>query len=374
MRALIFGAGGQDGFYLTELLLCLGYEVSAILRRSSVDNTQRLEKFINNPKFKIFRGDVTDYTSVYSAIEKLKPDEVYNLAGQSSVGLSFQQPIYTFNSISNGCLNILEAIRSFDPSIKFYQASSGEMFGAGFSVRKDRSGSIQKFQDESTVMLPQSPYAVAKLAAHNLVVMYRNVYNLFACSGILYNHESPHRGEEFVTRKITKWVAEFNSWIKSNEAACTHKCKFINGSDSIYIDDRPEVKFPKLRLGNIHIKRDWGHSKDYVKAMHLMMQYRMADDYVISTNKLNSVQDFLAEAFSYIGIMNPLDYVIIDPSLYRPSDLESLSGDSSKANFILKWKPEYTFQSLVKEMVEEDINNVNQKERSRTESPSLIAR
>lgn len=367
MKAIIFGAGGQDGYYLTERLLDCGYQVFGVVRRSSIGNTQRLDRFKSNKNFKLLEGDITDYTSVQSIIKQYKPQEVYNLAGQSSVGISFKQPIYTFNSICNGCLNILEAIKGIDTKIKFYQASSGEMYGNSFSSRRPRTGKIIKYQDENTIMSPQSPYAVAKLAAHNLVGMYRKTYDMFACSGILYNHDSPMRSEDFVTRKISKWVADFSHWVDENKCFAPN-CLLRIGEDCIYAGDQ---SFPKLRLGNIKVVRDWGHARDYVEAMHLMMLYRMPDDYIISTGKVHSVEDFLYEAFGCVGIINPLDYIVIDPSLYRPSEVYSLSGDSSKAKFILNWRPKYDFTSIVHEMVLEDIHNAKKRAGQSTQSGSV---
>lgn len=326
-KALIFGITGQDGSYLAELLLSEGYDVYGVTRRVSVNTTQRINHILG--KINILEGDITDQFSVSNVIHELHPCEIYNLAAQSHVATSFTQPTVTWEITANGCLNILESIRSLGlcDKVKFYQASSSEMFGRNFST--DNQG--KKYQDENTPFYPQSPYAVAKLAAHHLVDNYRRSYGLFACSGILFNHESERRGEQFVTRKITKWIG---AWYTS----------------------KSKDKFPKLRLGNLEAKRDWGHAEDYVRAMWLMMQEDAAEDYVISTGITHSIREFLDEAFSYVGVYDWSNLVVVDPQFYRPSEVDYLLGRSSKAKIKLKWQPEIDFSDLVKRMVEHDIN------------------
>jgi len=280
---------------------------------------------------------------VYSVVEKYHPDEIYNLAAQSHVGTSFSQPDYTFQTNTMGPLNFLEAICRFSPDTKFYQASTSELFGKNYNVDKDG----KKYQDEKTKFMPQSPYAIAKLAAHDLVRIYREGRRVHASCGILFNHESPRRGENFVTRKITKWLGEFYKWRMNHEEAYTF-------DDDNIISDHIE-SFPKLRLGNLDAYRDWGHAADYVFAMYLMMQ-KDPDDYVISTGETHSIRDFLREAFKYVGIDNFEPYVVVDPQFYRPTEVEHLCGRSDKAKRLLDWSPQYSFSDLVKIMVRSDID------------------
>jgi GDPmannose 4,6-dehydratase len=257
-------------------------------------------------------------------ITKHRPKEFYNLAAQSHVATSFKQPTTTFEIDAVGVINILENIRKFSSTTRFYQASTSEMFGRNYSVDSDG----KKYQNEETVLLPQSPYAVAKLASHRMVQIYREAYGLYACSGILFNHESPRRGENFVTRKITKYIGRLvNNKLEHNE---------------------------KLKLGNIKAVRDWGHAKDYVEAMRLMLVRDKADDFVISTGQAQTVENFLQESFSFVN-KDYRDYVEIDPSLYRPAEVEYLKGDCSKAKKVLNWIPKITFQQLVHDMVSSDI-------------------
>lgn len=353
MKALIFGVTGQDGSYLSEFLLEKGYEVVGVSRRSSTDNTERLKGILDNKRFKLIEGDVTDYISISRIIEDVNPDEVYNLAAQSHVQTSFNEPHHTWRVDAEGPLNILESIRRHAPSCKFYQASTSEMFG--------RSVDEDKYQRETTIFSPQSPYAIAKVAAHHKVALYREAYGLYACSGILFNHESERRGEKFVSRKITKWVAEFDKW-RNQEFAMVGRVSFINQAeeDDIYygIPSHGPMTFPKLRLGNLDAHRDWGYAPDYVRAMWLMLQQEEPDDFVIATGITRTVRDFVRLAFSVVGIDNWEDYIIIDPDFYRPCEVEFLNGDSSRAQETLGWTIEVPFKEMVERMVKNDIGQI----------------
>jgi GDPmannose 4,6-dehydratase len=329
MKAIIFGITGQDGSYLAELLLEKGYEVIGVTRRVSVPTLNRITHIL--PKIKIIEGDITDAFSVSNVIKEEAPDEIYNLAAQSHVGTSFKQPSLTWDVTAGGVLNILEAIRysGRKDDIKFYQASSSEMFGKNYNLREGLAEMI-KYQDEKTPFMPQSPYAIAKLAAHHLVRNYRDSYGIFACSGILFNHESERRGEKFVTRKITKWIGEF----------------VASGMDT---------EFPALRLGNLDAKRDWGHAEDYVRGMWEMVQHETPNDYVVATGETHSVREFLDIAFKHIGIDDWDDFVVIDPEFYRPAEVDYLLGIPAKAKRVLGWEPEISFQQLVERMVDSDV-------------------
>ncbi len=346
-KAIIFGITGQDGSYLAELLLEQGYEVVGVTRRVSVDTLQRVSHIL--PQIKIVEGDITDAFNVSNIVNEYKPEEIYNLAAQSHVATSFTQPSLTWDVTAGGCLNILEAIRysGRQDEIKFYQASSSEMFGKNFTESDDpelcckpTAGDVcvgiekivHKYQNEETPFAPQSPYAIAKLAAHHLVRNYRDSYGIFACSGILFNHESERRGEKFVTRKITKWIGEF------------------------LLHREQGLDFPQLRLGNLDAYRDWGHAEDYVRAMWLMLQSESPDDYVVATGKTHSVRDFLDAAFGYIGISDWGEYVVVDPEFYRPAEVDYLLGSPEKAKLQLNWSPSVPFTGLVHRMVEKDIN------------------
>jgi GDPmannose 4,6-dehydratase len=339
MKAIIFGITGQDGSYLAELLIEKGYEVVGITRRVSVPTLNRINHIL--PKIKIVEGDITDAFSVSNVIKEEEPDEIYNLAAQSHVGTSFKQPSLTWDVTAGGVLNILEAIRysGRKDSIKFYQASSSEMFGKNYNLREGFAEMI-KFQDEKTPFAPQSPYAIAKLAAHHLVRNYRDSYGIFACSGILFNHESERRGEKFVTRKITKWIGEF----------------VASGMDK---------EFPKLRLGNLDAKRDWGHAEDYVRGMWQMVQHKTPDDYVVATGETYSVREFLDIAFGYVGIDDWENLVVIDPEFYRPAEVDYLLGIPTKAKRVLNWEPHISFEKLVERMVDSDV------ETARLQRPDL---
>jgi len=322
--AIITGITGQDGSYLAESLLQKGYGVVGLYRRTSSVNFERIKNIVNHPRLILEEFDLTDPSDCTDMITKHRPKEFYNLAAQSHVATSFKQPTTTFEIDAVGVINILENIRKFSSTTRFYQASTSEMFGRNYSIDSDGN----KYQNEETSLLPQSPYAVAKLASHRMVQIYREAYNLYACSGILFNHESPRRGENFVTRKITKYIGRLvNNKLEPNE---------------------------KLKLGNINAVRDWGHAKDYVEAMRLMLSQDKADDFVISTGQCQSVENFLIESFSFVN-KDYRDYVIIDPSLYRPAEVEYLKGDCSKAKKVLNWIPKITFQQLVHDMVSSDI-------------------
>lgn len=317
MKALITGITGQDGSYLAELLLSKGYQVTGLVRRSSTLSNERIKHFEH--KIELVEGDLLDTTSLIRVLQKERPHEVYNLAAMSFVKASWDEPIATGDVTGLGAARVLEAIRLVDPSIRFYQASSSEMFG---KVRTTP-------QDENTPFHPRSPYAVAKTYAHYTTQNHRESYKLFACSGILFNHESPRRGFEFVTRKITHNVAMIKHGL----------------SDSI-------------TLGNLEAKRDWGFAGDYVKAMWMMLQQDAPDDYVIGTGETHSVREFLEAAFKAAGISDWQDCVKQDPRFMRPAEVDLLLANSSKAKAKLGWKPDVTFNELVEMMVKSDIEHV----------------
>lgn len=324
--ALITGTTGQDGSYLSELLLDKGYQVYGLIRRSSVDNTERIAHFQHHPCFELVEGDITDASCMHRLISGIKPDEVYNLAAMSHVGVSFNQPITTCHIDALGPLHILEAIRQSSPKTKFYQASTSELFGDTDIAP----------QSELTAMTPNSPYAVAKLYAHQLVGLYRRAYDIFACAGILFNHESERRGEAFVTRKITQYVAMLQYWMDTHD-----------GFPQKGVSVRP------LALGNIEAKRDWSHAEDMVRGMWLMMQHSVPDDYVLGSGETHTVKEFLQLAFGSIGL-DYKDYVIIDPKLYRPVDVNLLHADPSKAKKVLGWTTTVCFAELVERMIHND--------------------
>lgn len=319
--ALITGITGQDGSYLAELLLDKGYDVFGIIRRASTFNTSRIDHIYQDPHEKNARlhllyGDLTDASSIMSILELVRPDEVYNLAAQSHVRVSFDVPEYTGDVTALGTLRLLEAIHKLGlKKTRFYQASSSEMFGKVQAVP----------QTEDTPFYPRSPYAVAKLYGHWVTKNYRESYDMFACSGILFNHESPRRGETFVTRKITRAVAHIKAGLQD-----------------------------KLYLGNLESKRDWGYAKEYVEAMWLMLQQDKPDDYVVATNETHTIKEFLDVAFKRVGLKWE-DYVEIDPKYYRPAEVELLIGDYSKAKKQLGWQPKTTFKELAELMVDADI-------------------
>ena len=326
--ALITGITGQDGSYLSEFLLDRGYEVHGIIRRTSTFNTDRIDHIYidpHSPKAKLFLhyGDLTDGTTLRRILEEVKPIEVYNLGAQSHVRVSFDSPEYTVDSVAMGALRVLEAVRDYQQrtgiEVRFYQAGSSEMFGKVVEVP----------QKETTPFYPRSPYSCAKVYAHWQTINYRESYDLFACNGILFNHESPRRGETFVTRKITRAVA-----------------RIVEGTQK------------KLYLGNLDSKRDWGYAKDYVRAMWMMLQQDTPDDYVVATGETYEIKEFLDIAFSHVNL-NWEDYVAFDPRYLRPAEVDLLIGDPSKAKTKLGWEPSVTFEELVKLMVNADLINLN---------------
>ena len=329
-KACITGITGQDGSYLAESLISRGYEVVGLHRRNSTNNFGRINHLIDHKLFTLEEFDITDPSCVAQTVTQNDPDEFYNLAAQSHVGTSFKQPSTTFSINTSGVINILEAIRNYSPGIKFYQASTSEMFGCNFSFDETKG----KYQDEETPFSPQSPYAVAKVASHHTVKLYRDSYGLYACSGILFNHESPRRGENFVTRKITKYIGRLinKKLVKPNE---------------------------KLKLGNIYSYRDWGHAKDYVEAMRMMLNQDVPEDYVIATGEEHSVQEFLIQAFDNLSL-NYEDFVEIDEHLFRPAEVDFLKGNASKAKKKLGWIPHISFNALINEMVDSDCKLYNE--------------
>ena len=312
--ALITGINGQDGSYLTELLLEKGYEIHGILKRNSVaeNQTARLDDVYHLIKDNLYYADMTDMASLVRVLQEVQPDEIYNLAAQSHVRISFDQPIYTAQTVAVGTMNLLEAIRLICPQVKMYQASSSEMFGNSM----DGDG----YQRETTPMNPTSPYGCAKVFGYNLVRNYRNSYDLFLSNGILFNHESPRRGTNFVTNKAVKEAVKIKYGLSD-----------------------------KLMLGNLNATRDWGHAKDYVKAMHLILQQDNPNDFVCATGVSHSVRDLCNYTFSSLGL-NYKDYVGVDEKYYRPEELDDLKGDSSKLKS-MGFKYEYTFESMLDEMI-----------------------
>jgi GDPmannose 4,6-dehydratase len=336
-KAFITGVSGQDGSYLAEFLLGKGYEVHGILRRNSTFTSHRIDNIINHDRFITYHGDLCDSSNLNRVVSQIQPDEIYNLGAQSHVGVSFEVPEYTADTTGLGVLRLLDAVRELGNSTKFYQASTSELFGGLPETAP---------QNEVTPFYPKSPYGIAKLYAYWITINYRESYGLHASNGILFNHESPRRGETFVTKKITKGVA---SIVKGN--------------------------MQELRLGNLDAKRDWGHAKDYVKAMWLMLQQDRPNDFVIASGKTYSVRDFVDAAFKVvdidlewqgkgidevaINIKNNQIVVRVDPRYFRPAEVELLWGDPSKAEQQLKWSREYDFDDLVFEMVEYDMRYEN---------------
>jgi GDPmannose 4,6-dehydratase len=336
-KALITGITGQDGSYLAELLLNKGYEVHGIKRRSSLINTDRIDHLYQDPhednqRLVLHHGDLTDSTSLIRIIQEVNPDEIYNLAAQSHVAVSFEEPEYTANSDAIGALRILEALRilKFETKTKYYQASTSELYG----------NAQETIQNEKTPFYPRSPYGVAKLYAYWITVNYREAYGIYACNGILFNHESPVRGETFVTRKITRALTRIKLGLQKD-----------------------------LYLGNFNAKRDWGHAKDFVEAQWLMLQQEKPDDFVIATGKQHSVKEFInlasknldmkiewrGKGKNEIGAFEGKDIIKVDPRYFRPTEVETLLGDASKAKNKLNWSPKITFEQLVKEMIDEDL-------------------
>lgn len=346
MRAIIFGVTGQDGSHLVDLLLEKNYDVVGVMRRSSTDTTYRLKHCLNHPKLQLVEGDITDSSSVLNILNSTEyVDEIYNLAAQSHVGTSFKQPGLTWDITGKGCINILQAIVDLKMfSTRFYQASSSEMFGSSYVIGRDG----KKYQDENTKFLPQSPYAISKCAAHYAVRLYREAYGLHASAGILFNHEGPRRGDNFVTQKIIKWLVNFIRWKNSQQLG-----DLVFNDNDIIINGN---SFPKLRLGNIKAFRDWGFAGDYVKAMWMMLQQEIPDDYVICTGETHTVEEFLNIAFNYVGISEWNQYIVIDPEFYRPAEVDYLLGSCEKAQQKLGWKPEYDLEKLVQLMIETRLN------------------
>lgn len=315
-KAFITGITGQDGSYLSELLLGKGYEVFGLVRRASTTNTTRIDHILD--RIELIQGDMTDQGSLVHAIKQCEPDEVYNLAAQSFVGSSWSQPLFTGDVTALGTARLLEAVRLAKPDARFYQASSSEMFGKA----------LETPQAETTPFYPRSPYAVAKVYGHWITVNYRESYGMFASSGILFNHESPRRGIEFVTRKITDGVARIHYGLQK-----------------------------ELKLGNLDSKRDWGFAGDYVEAMWLMLQHAVPDSYVVATGETHSVREFCETAFEEVGL-DWEKYVTTDPRFMRPAEVNLLLGDASKARKKLGWKPKTPFKDLVRMMVRSDVDLV----------------
>jgi GDPmannose 4,6-dehydratase len=314
-KALITGINGQDGSYLAELLIKKGYEVWGVIKRNSVSETQstRIEHLLEKNLVKLEYADLTDMASLIRVLQKIQPNEIYNLAAQSHVRISFDQPIYTANVTGLGTLNLLEAVRMVSPNSKIYQASSSEMFGNSI----DEDG----YQRETTPMNPVSPYGCAKVFSYNICINYRNSYGMKIWNGILFNHESPRRGTNFVTNKVVKAAVKIKLGLQNN-----------------------------LHLGNLDATRDWGHAKDYVEAMWLMLQDDNPDDYVCATGISHSVKDLCEYTFNKLGL-DFKKYIVVDGKHFRPEELNNLKGDSSKLRKNLKWKPKYTFESMIDEMI-----------------------
>ena len=319
MKALITGITGQDGYYLTKLLIEKNYEIHGLIRRSSTFNTDRIDELISehtvDGKLSLYYSDLLDSSSLNNLINTIKPDEIYNLAAQSHVAVSFKNPLYTTQTSTVGPLTILEAVKNSDKKIKYYQASSSEMYG----------GIDSNSLNEESKFVPKSPYAAGKLFAHEMTKIYRESYDMFAVNGILFNHESPLRGETFVTRKISKAVGRISQGIQT-----------------------------KLTLGNLDAFRDWGFAGDYVKGMYLMMQHEEPDDWVLSSDETHTVKEFVKIAFDCVNL-NWEDYVVTSKKYERPNEVEHLLGDSTKARTKLNWTPEVSFKGLVEMMVNSDI-------------------
>jgi len=319
-KALITGITGQDGSYLAEFLLERGYDVVGMVRRTSTVTFDRIHHI--QDRIAVVHGDLLDQVSLINILQEHRPQEVYNLAAQSFVPASFGQPVLTGEFTALGVTRVLDAVRTVDRSIRFYQASSSEMFGKVHEVP----------QRETTPFYPRSPYGVAKVYGHWITINYRESYDLFACSGILFNHESPRRGLEFVTRKITHTVARIKLGLAS-----------------------------ELRLGNLEARRDWGYAPDYVRAMWMMLQHDRPDDYVVATGETHSVREFCQEAFGHAGL-DWEKHVVVDPSYYRPAEVDLLVGDPGKAGRVLGWKPSVTFRDLVRIMLDADLEVMRQGE------------
>ncbi len=324
--ALITGITGQDGFYLTKFLLEKNYEVHGTIRRSSSINTSRIDglisKYQKEGQLNLHYSDLIDSSSISSLVSEIMPSEIYNLGAQSHVAVSFKNPMLSTQVGNIGTLSLLEAIKSVDKTIKFYQASSSEMYGGG----------VKEKLNENSAFDPKSPYAASKMFSHNITKVYRESYNLFASNGILFNHESPHRGETFVTRKITRAATRISLGLQS-----------------------------KLTLGNLDASRDWGYAGDYVEAMWLMLQHKNPDDWVIATGKTYTVREFLEKVFSKFGLKYE-DYVVSSEKYFRPNEVDYLLGDSTKAKKELGWQPKFSIDDLIDAMVESDLNLAKQEQ------------
>lgn len=334
-KALITGITGQDGSYLSELLLSKGYVIHGTVRRSSTINTKRIDHLIaensDNNKFNLHYSNLLDSSSISNLIRQIEPDEIYNLGAQSHVAVSFENPVYTSEVGVLGSLALLESIKNFDKKIKFYQASSSEMYG----------GIEKKPLDENSRFIPKSPYAVSKVFANDITRVYRESYDLFAVNGILFNHESPRRGATFVTRKITKAIGRIVNGLQSN-----------------------------LTLGNLDASRDWGFAGDYVEAMWMMLQHDYPDDWVVATGETYTVKEFCREAFNYVNL-NWEDYVLTSQKYFRPNEVEHLLGDPSKIKKEIGWKPKHSFEELVSMMVDSDIQEA-EKEKTLLEKNLIV--
>lgn len=321
-RALVTGCAGQDGSYLSELLLEAGYDVYGIVRYSTTENIYpNLENVIDD--IELIEGDVTDFAFMKKTIDSIKPHEIYNLAAQSHVGKSFEMPMYTTNATATSVLNLLEIIKDSTFRSKLYQASTSELYG---------NNANDKVQTEMSRFDPCSPYAISKLYAHQMVKTYREAYNIFACCGILFNHESPRRGENFVTQKVCKAAAEISLG-----------------------------KRDKLELGNLTSQRDWGHAKDYVEGMYKMMNHHTPDDFVLATGKMYSIKQLVDVAFKLVDL-DPANHVVINSAFKRPAELHALVGSSDKAAYTLGWTPQITFEEMIEEMVESQIKKIKEKQ------------
>lgn len=336
-RALITGITGQDGSYLAEFLLSKNYEVAGVMRRLSVPNTKNIEHLLGSVK--LFDGDLMDQGSLDRIVRDFMPDEVYNLAAQSFVKVSWQKPILTGEATGLGAVRMLEAVRNFKPEAKFYQASSSEMFG----------NTTTEFISEASPMMATSPYAIAKLYAHMMTINYRDSFDMFACGGILFNHESPRRGIEFVTRKITYAVACIAEGVERSKMCNETKEPLVNNG--------------KFQLGNLDASRDWGYAKDYVEGMWHMLQADTPDDYVIATGRSATIREFLDMTFKNVGIDDWDSYVEIDERFKRPSELVHLRGDGTKVKNALNWEPPTQLEELARIMVESDREQVRKFEK-----------
>ena len=346
--AVITGVTGQDGSHLADLLLHKGYSVTGVKRRSSTDTTERVAHLQDNEDFHLVEGDITDISSMSGIFMKAQPDEIYNLAAQSHVGTSFKQPAVTMEITGNAVINMLQILVDQNMwNARFYQASSSEMFGSNYDIAEDGT----KYQNEETRLSPNSPYAIAKVAAHHAVRLYRESYDIHASAGILFNHEGPRRGDTFVTKKITNYITALSSWLKTY---------YIDQSNLLYnaewkkiVDRKTGLTFDMLGLGNLEAFRDCGYAGDYVEAMWMMLQQEYADDYVVCTGKTCTIADFLTLAFEEAEGLDIewANLVYINPEFYRPTEVNYLRGDYSKIQAKLGWEPTHNLKDLVRLML-----------------------